>query len=257
MTFSARPIRCVLGMLCCALLSGCLPPGRSELDETREPHFLAGKGRVNGMDYMGAIESFEKALEVNPRSAAAHLELAWLFHEKAGNPAAAIYHYERFLRLRPKAENADILKQRIYVCKQDLAKGVLPLPTTPGMQREFDQLVEENKALREEVTQWRNYYAATRAALATNVPVQPLTSQPATTPAPTPQTQAVAAPRIATPETHAAAPAPIRTHTVKSGETLTMIARKYGVQVDALMAANPRLEPRRMQIGQTLNIPSR
>jgi LysM repeat protein len=35
-----------------------------------------------------------------------------------------------------------------------------------------------------------------------------------------------------------------------------MIARKYGVKVDALMAVNPRLEPRRLQVGQTLNIPA-
>jgi LysM repeat protein len=47
-----------------------------------------------------------------------------------------------------------------------------------------------------------------------------------------------------------------RTHTVKAGETPTVIARKYGVKVDALMAANPRLEPRHLKVGQTLNIPA-
>jgi LysM repeat protein len=34
-----------------------------------------------------------------------------------------------------------------------------------------------------------------------------------------------------------------------------MIARQYGVRVEALMAANPKLEPRRMRIGQALIIP--
>ena len=34
-----------------------------------------------------------------------------------------------------------------------------------------------------------------------------------------------------------------------------MIARKYGVKVEALMAANPGLDPRRLRVGQTLTIP--
>ena len=37
------------------------------MEEEKEPHFMAGKMRVNEMDYPGAIECFEKALEVNPQ----------------------------------------------------------------------------------------------------------------------------------------------------------------------------------------------
>ena len=50
-------------------------------------------------------------------------------------------------------------------------------------------------------------------------------------------------------------PAP-RTHTVKAGETPSLIARKYGVKVEALMAANPKLDARRLQVGQALTIPA-
>jgi LysM repeat protein len=35
-----------------------------------------------------------------------------------------------------------------------------------------------------------------------------------------------------------------------------MIARRYGVKLDALMAANPKLDPRRLQIGQAVIIPA-
>jgi LysM repeat protein len=48
-----------------------------------------------------------------------------------------------------------------------------------------------------------------------------------------------------------------RTHKVQAGETPASIARKYGVSLEALLAANPGLNPRRMQIGQTLNVPPR
>jgi LysM repeat protein len=43
---------------------------------------------------------------------------------------------------------------------------------------------------------------------------------------------------------------------VQAGESPYSIARKYGVKLEALMAANPGLEPTRMPIGRTLNIPA-
>ncbi len=44
-------------------------------------------------------------------------------------------------------------------------------------------------------------------------------------------------------------------HTVSPGETLSHIARNYRVTVDELRAANPEVEPRRMQVGTRLVIP--
>ena len=44
-------------------------------------------------------------------------------------------------------------------------------------------------------------------------------------------------------------------HSVSSGETLTHIARRYGVSVDDLRAMNPRIQPKRMQIGQKVVVP--
>ncbi len=44
-------------------------------------------------------------------------------------------------------------------------------------------------------------------------------------------------------------------HAVAKGETLTHIAGYYGVSVDDLLAANPRVQPRRLQIGQRVVVP--
>ncbi len=44
-------------------------------------------------------------------------------------------------------------------------------------------------------------------------------------------------------------------HRVARGETLSHIARRYGVRLDDLRAANPRVEPRRLQIGQRITVP--
>ncbi len=52
-------------------------------------------------------------------------------------------------------------------------------------------------------------------------------------------------------------PAKPRTHTVAAGETLAAIARKTGVSLTALEAANPGVNPRKLHVGQTLNLPSK
>jgi LysM repeat protein len=245
--------------LAALVLAGCLPGGHSQLDEEREPHFLEGKRRVTALDYPGAIESFEKALAVNPRSASAHFEAGLLYENNQQDYAAAIYHFDRFLQLRPRSDYADVVKQSILACKQELAKTISLGPVTQGLQHEFERLAEDNKQLKEELERWRSY--------AKNL--QSLTNSPPVAPTPAPG-RAVSAPVLAVnpgsaPASSAAysqparvtanAAATSRTHTVKSGETPAGIARKYGLRVDALMAANPKLDARRMQIGQTLNLP--
>ena len=45
-------------------------------------------------------------------------------------------------------------------------------------------------------------------------------------------------------------------HRVRSGETLSHIARRYGVAVHALESANGGLNPRRLQVGQRVRVPT-
>lgn len=45
------------------------------------------------------------------------------------------------------------------------------------------------------------------------------------------------------------------TYTVKAGDTFAKIARREGVALQALIDANPGVEPRRLNIGQTIRLP--
>jgi tetratricopeptide (TPR) repeat protein len=255
MKFLAWLFRCALAVLVCASVNGCLPPGQSQLDDEKEPHFIEGKRAVNSMDYNGAIDEFEKAVEANPRNASAHFELGWLYEEKEPDPAAAIYHYEQFLKLRPTADTAEAVRQRVVNCKQDLAKAVLPLPSSPGVQHDLEQLIQENKQLRAEVEQWRAYFKTQTNRPAPAAPasaVQPAPVEPApahltpSNPAPaTPVDTSHISPRGTTP----------RTHAVQRGDTLASISRKYNVKLDALAAANPGINAKKLRVGQTINIP--
>jgi LysM repeat protein len=242
-------------------LSGCLPSDQNQSGDEKEPHYVLGKSRINAMDYQGAVEAFEDSLEVNPHSSAAHFELGWLYDEKESDPAAAIYHYRQYLKLCPNAGNTEVIKQRIESCKQELAADVLPLPSTPAAQKQITQLIEQNQQLQDEVGKWRAYFASQPAAK----------NQPAT--APNPIVAPLSANAGSPPPVHIASPPPggssqnhpvhstptkpiLGTHTVAAGETAVRVARRYGITLDALLAANPGLEPRRMHVGQVLNIPS-
>jgi nucleoid-associated protein YgaU len=178
--------------------------------------------------------------------------LGWLYDQKESDPAAAIYHFERFLKLLPNSGKEEMVKTRILACKQQLAQTVSLGLVTEKQQREFEQLAEENRRLREDLEKWRA--CALRWQPPTN---QAGASLPAVRAVQTPGSGPAApadSPGPGRPSVTSAATS--RTHTVKAGETPGFIARKYGVKVDALMAANPKLDPRRLQVGQTLIVPA-
>jgi LysM repeat protein len=245
-----RPTFSICAILLGIVLSGCSPQG--QLDDEKEPHFLLGKSRVQAMDFQGAVEAFGESLDANPHSAAAHFELAWLYDEKESDPAAAIYHYQQYLKFNSRASNADVVRQRIYTCKQQLAADVLPLPSSPAAQQQFEKLAEQNHQLQDEVNKWRSYYASQTAK--TNSPDDaPL--RPVSNLAQIQNTQNNSAQTTSHPENSTTDVKP-RTHTVATGETASAICRKFGIKLSALQSANPNINLSKLRVGQILNLPA-
>jgi LysM repeat protein len=293
MSFFGRWTTPLLAAMMLVAAGGCSQMDSGQVDEEKEPHYVLGKSRVNAMDYQGAIEAFEEALEANPHSAQAHYQLAILYdnQDSVADPAAAIYHYQQSLKYDPKFQNADAIQGRIDTCKQKLAENVLQLPSSPATQQQLEKLTEENRRLHDQLTQWQNYYAAQQAAAKTNPPTpqygygytpqQPAYAiqQPVTSPTPEDVTLQSGTP--ASPVTHATGtstgtssgahtspgttPNSRRTsdartsrshiHVVMSGETFAGIARKQGVSLVALEEANPHVNPGKIRAGQVLNLP--
>jgi tetratricopeptide (TPR) repeat protein len=250
----------------CLLLSGCWPSPTAPLDEQKESNFLAAKARVQDRDYDGAIEAFEKALEVNPHSASAHFELAVIHDQQKGDFATALYHYEKARRLRPNAYPADIARDRVEVCKRELAKTVTQTPTMEYLQREIDRLMLENQRLRQAVQEWQNYYhgrSSVMPAGGTNLAAGGTHLPPTSTSTPTvaamdvPRNLAtnLAGGRHSTPSSPSGASASQRTHKIVAGDHPARIAARYGIKLSALRAANPGMDDRRLRVGQTLVIP--
>jgi tetratricopeptide (TPR) repeat protein len=325
-----RALMLLAGCLC---LSGCFPLLDSGSEEEKNPLITDARAKKAAYNYPGAIESLEKALEANPRSALAHWELGLLCYQNVEDYSGAIYHFERLLKLKPDFKQKEQVRDFINVCKIQLAKTAPLGPNTPQIQREIDklagkhlELTQENAQLKERVRAWQLQVQQLQAENAQlkqqlresqNPAPPPLPRQPAphtndanhrgqvgslsTTqavglvtqaassrpslsvtnpppsagamagraapgrpvPGPIVSTQAppVVAPRPSpapTPAPQAQAPAVRsrpRTHVVRERETLSSIARAYGIKLAALLAANPGVEPRRLKAGQVIQLP--
>ncbi|MBM3875184.1 MAG: LysM peptidoglycan-binding domain-containing protein [Verrucomicrobia bacterium] len=251
-------------MMAAAVMAGaaCSPTREAGANEIKDPHFLRGQELARQLDPKGAIESFERALETNPRSASAHFELGILYRDekKGGDAAAAIYHFERFLRLRPNSPHADIVKQHIRDGKVELARSENLVHATPAQQQHFDRYKAEIERLAAENAQLRSRLEQS------GQPTPPPASKTGPTPVSPTRADTVAA---ASPPPKAAAPAAephetkgathtssARTHTIRQGEYPATIAKQYKLKLDTLLAANPGIDPKRLKIGQTLIIPA-
>ena len=261
MIFSGRITLSVLAAACLAHAGGCSLSDSGQLDEENEPHYILGKSRVNALDYSAAIDAFNESLQANPHSSAAHYQLACLFdsdYTKIADPAAAIYHYQEFLKLNPKAENAIVVSQHIENCKVQLAHAVTSLPSMPAAQKLLENLSETNRVLQAEVDKWRTYYAAQQSAAsrASTPPVQNNfnSSEPGDV-TPPPASNSSSGKKFAAPRLSPSA-ARTRTHLVAKGESLAIIARKYHVSLAAMQAANPGVNSSKLRVGQPVSVPA-
>jgi LysM repeat protein len=80
-------------------------------------------------------------------------------------------------------------------------------------------------------------------------PANTNTTRRVTPPASGPVTRADIRPQAVTPSR-------VRAYTVRPGETMAEIARRFGVSLPRLQAANPSIQPRNLKPGQTVNIPA-
>lgn len=254
MNLSVSLLRPVAVLLLAAALCGC--PGERKgraVEEDKDPCFIEGRRYAQERNTRAAIDAFERALANNRKSVSAHWELATLFETVPGNPIAALYHYDQVVQLSPGSGRAELAKTRVMACKQDLARSVSLGPVTDRVQRDLERLLEENRRLTEEI---RKLGALAGAAGQTGAPPASTNlgpgrgvgggggNRPVLVPSPRPGGTPAGSP-AATP----------RTHTVKAHETLGLIARQYGIRVEALVSANGGLDARRLHPGQVLVIP--
>ncbi|MFO7871870.1 MAG: LysM peptidoglycan-binding domain-containing protein [Kiritimatiellia bacterium] len=123
-------------------------PGVRELDARDLSDSLvrqAVSARSQG-DIETAVRLYRKALDQDPLLARAHLDLAVMLQDRLKQYVNAVYHYRRYLELRPETEKRTMIKDRIRIASEDFAAAV----RGPGGSGSAE-LEEENAALRKKV----------------------------------------------------------------------------------------------------------
>lgn len=277
-------------------LTGCQPdenlPFASEVDE---PHYRRGTQLLRGGRAQEALEAFLKVVEKRGGDAPeSHLECGILYLQHIKDPVAAIYHFRKYLALRPTSPQSPRVKELIDTATKEFAR-TLPAQPFAGqverldLQETVERLQKENYQLKEQIAQLRGLPAGSRPIALGAAPAagdtaaeisgdnEPAEAMPADEVEPAPIIP-VATPRSASasavPAASAAmsparpaappstpAPATGRVHTVQKGDSLFSISRHYygnGSRVNDIVAANRGLLSDKntpLKIGMQLKLP--
>jgi nucleoid-associated protein YgaU len=245
-----RLIRGVSALLTVLLVTACGDFGGGA--EDRDPNMKRARERRAVGDFTGALEAYQKALDKRPGVARIHWDMATVYDQHLTNELRAIYHYERYLELDPKAERRQLVEQSIGLAKLSYAVS-LPDRTSESVQ-EIARLRREIDSLRKLITESREKIAELTAP----PPVAPVASA---IPPPAPAAARVAA--VATSATPAAAPpstGKTEAYVVQPGDTMSRIAKKMyndANKWDVIYQANrgSLKRPQDIKVGQTLIIP--
>lgn len=263
-------------ILLCMILAwsgGCgwLGPGR--VSETNDPHYRLGLNRKNSGNVDGAIAAFEKALQTNPYSAAAHAELGWIYYQDRNDPAAAIFHFRKFEQFSQDKNKAEFIGTYIESCKQQLAREVTLVPVNDAkLLDEFNQLnekknelIDQNLKLRAEITRLNSQLEemAQRQRRASSAAQQEIAAANTLTMGSSSQTSEQSSvlnrpsTRRFSPPTNRSTTPSVRTYTIQKRDNFYSIGRRFNISVNAIQAANPSVNPKRLQPGQVINLPAR
>jgi tetratricopeptide (TPR) repeat protein len=145
--------RCILSILSAVAVwscaSGCSRTAKS-LDEAefQIPWIKKALALQRIGDSRGAVLAYRKALDEDQRIARAHLGLAFLLDKPDGDYVLALYHYRRYLELRPMAEKREIIEKRIRATRAAL---VASLSSEAGYGHDLAVLKAENANLKSRI----------------------------------------------------------------------------------------------------------
>ena len=130
----------------------CSPRLRNAVEQERRGNFPA------------AIQAYRAALDEDAKLARAHLGLAFLLDQADGDRLAAIYHYRRYLELRPDTDKRPLIQERIADAEAAFAASRLRATNTT---ERVAALEWENSGLKSKITDLAGTVARLRATLST------------------------------------------------------------------------------------------
>lgn len=178
-------LRLAAGLFAAALLAttwtGCGDSERfSYASETDEPNYREGISLLKSGRRQEALTAFLKVIDKRRDDAPeSHLEVGLLYAQHINDPLSAIYHFRKYLALRPNSPQAPLVRQRIDAAVRDFARTLPAQPLDTQTQRvdlvaTLDRLKQENEALKQQLADARAGRGAALAPSAAESPVEPL-----------------------------------------------------------------------------------
>jgi len=182
-------------------------------------------------DYLWAINLYEAALDGTPQSAEVHFKLALLYDDKMNDPLHALHHFKRYLVLDPNGSHAVEVKD--FMKRDEVALGTSLSGDSVVTRAEAARLRNENLNLHRQID------------------VGPAKPRPAAD---------KLSSRHGEKEKAESKKTGSHTYTVKEGDTLTSISRKFyktSKRWREIRDANEKKidDPENLKAGLTLTIP--
>ncbi|MDQ2867595.1 MAG: LysM peptidoglycan-binding domain-containing protein [Verrucomicrobiota bacterium] len=180
------------------------------------------EARVIAGDYPRAISLYESALADTSSDAEVHYRLGLLYDDKMNDAFDAAHHFRRYLALSPNGKHAGEVKNLL---KRDEISLLTSLSGDAVITRsEATRLRNENLSLRHDLEEAKRNHG--------EVASKPTKSSDGKS----------------------------STYVVKKGDTFASISRKFyktSARWKTIQKANPKINPTRLEPGETLTIPSR
>lgn len=238
--------------------------GKAEVvKETNETHFVRGQDELKRGNVPEAMSAFLKVVEKRKDAPESHFELGRIYLDNMHDPIQAIYHFKKYLELKPNSQVSPMVRQMIDTAKKKFAASMPQSPYENDVRRmELEELLQklqkENLALKQRldsaIKQVDNLEATQRVNVASTPKRTSESSSSAVANSPKPestttQSQTVEVKRDVPPS-----------YTVQAGDTLSNISRKvYGKKSrwrDIYKANRDRMAtPESLKPGQVLRIP--
>jgi len=251
-------LRRLLPLLAAALALGLAGCGDSDrlgyANELDEPGYREGQSLLKSGRRQEALSAFLKVIDKRDDAAESHLEVGLLYVQHINDPLSAIYHFRKYLALRPNSPQAPLVRQRINAAIREFARTLPAQPLEGQAQRvdlvaTLDRLKQENESLKQQLAEAKVARGQTAPLAAGETPLvstaapanavnftleavptvrtRPSPAAPAGPVRPAPA-QTVTPPSTVRPS----APVPVATagprkHVVRPGDTLSKLAQQY------------------------------
>ncbi|MBU4211817.1 MAG: hypothetical protein KKD33_04455, partial [Verrucomicrobia bacterium] len=145
------------------LLAGCTSQVQEQdALEFNYPAIRKARAKLREGDKQSALALLNRAIDEKPKLAQAHLEVAQLYDDYDRNYVRAIYHYERYLELRPQTEKREMIEGLIRKARIAFVASVAG--QVPGLDKQVQALKKDNDRLKQDLRQVRENLARRIAA---------------------------------------------------------------------------------------------